>query len=252
MELPPGDTCLADPKLNYTTSLLIECDSNLNETQVISNNLNIQSCRNTIVMKSPNACPSFNVYSFWMSLVSNKWIVGAFLIVFGIFFCFLGTKFIEVTEFIAGVLASWFILCFLLFSWLQVSYSSVAFWIIIVVTLGVGIGIGYLFYKIGKWLPAMILGGFGGYALSNFLYQLFLKNIQSNPLVVYWVTVIVLVAAGAVSAYYFTEHLFIISTAFIGAYALIRGIAFMAGGFPDERQIIELIGKGETAQVSQV
>ena len=252
MRLPPGDVCLSNPKLNYTTTLIIDCDTSINTTQILSTNIDIQSCENTISMRSPNACPSFNVYSFWMSLVSNKWIVGTFLIVFGIFFCFLGTKFIEITEFIAGVLASWFLLCFLLFNWLQVSYSTAAFWIIIFVTLVVGIGIGYLFYKIGKCLPAMILGGFAGYALANFLYQLFLKNIQWNPLVIYWITVILLVAGGAVAAYFFTEHLFILSTAFIGAYALIRGIAFMAGNFPDERQIIELISKGETAQVSSV
>jgi hypothetical protein len=230
----------------------IDCDGSINGTQVLNSNFDINSCINTIRMKSKYACPSFSVYSFWTSLVSNKWIVGGVLLGFGIFFCFFGTWMIAATQFIAGVLATWFVLCFLLFYWLQVSISTAAFWIILVVTLAVGLVVGYLLTKVGKYISAIILGGFLGYLLTNFLYQLVLYKISSNPMVVYWIVVILLVAGGAVAGYFLTEHLFIISTAFIGAYSLIRGIAFWAGHFPDERQVIDLISKGETSQLAQV
>jgi|LauGreDrversion4_2_1035121.scaffolds.fasta_scaffold384413_2 hypothetical protein len=252
LKLPPGDRCLSDASKNYTTLFSIDCDQSINGTQVLTPNLDINSCTNTIRLKSQYACPTFSVYSFWTQIVSNKWIVGGLLIGFGIFFCFLGTWFITATQVIAGVLGTWFVLCFLLFYWLQVSISSAAFWIIIVVTFLVGLLAGYLLTKVGKFVSAMVLGGFLGYLLTNFLYQLFLYKITSNPMVVYWIAAILLVAGGAVAGYFLTEHLFIIATAFIGGYSLIRGISFMAGHFPDERQVIDLISKGETSQLSQV
>ncbi len=185
-------------------------------------------------------------------MISNKWIVGVALMIFGIFSCFFGTKFTQYTEFVAGVLGTWFVLCFLIFSWLQITYSNLAFWLIIVGTLLVGLLVGYLISQFANTVAPMILGGFLGYLLGNFVYQFALKYIQSNPMVVYWIAMIVCVAAGVVVGCYFAEHILILSTAFIGAYSLIRGISFMAGNYPDERQVIDLINKGETEQIKNV
>lgn len=248
IQLPPGDTCQTNNTMNYTTYLMIQCDPTAAGTTLANNAVSPSSCVNTILMKSVYACPLFNVYSFWNAIISNKYIVGVALIIFGIFFSFLGIKFIEVTEYIAGVLATWFVVCFLLFSYLQITYTSVSFWVIIVCTLLAGLLVGYFIAKV-KVIPVVILGGFLGYLLGNFTYQFLLKYINSNPQVVYWITLIVCIAALAAVAWFFASHIMVLSTSFIGAYALIRGISLMAGGYPDERQVIDLIQNGETDQL---
>jgi len=96
----------------------------------------------------------------------------------------------------------------------------------------------------------MILGGFLGYLLGIVLYQFLLKYIQSNPTVVYWCTIIACIIGLVVIAWFFYDHILILGTSFIGAYGVIRGISFMAGHFPDERQIIDLMEAGEYTQVS--
>src|SRR3569833_1426571 len=115
---------------------------------------------------------------------------------------------------------------FLLFQYLHIQYSSLEFWLIIALSVVLGILAGYFISKL-EWLPPMILGGFLGYLVSTFLYQLALKYIQSNPVAVYWVTLVVTVILGAILGYLLAKHVLIISTAFIGAYAFVRVSLYM-------------------------
>jgi len=135
-----------------------------------------------------------------------------------------------------------------LFVNLQIQYDSLDFWLIITGAVLLGIIVGWILAKV-KSIPPMIIGGFGGYLGGLFLYTLMLNYIHSNPAVVYWCTVILSAAGGVVLAYFFYKHVFILGTAFIGGYAFIRGISFWAGGYPDERQLIDLIENEEWAQV---
>lgn len=125
------------------------------------------------------------------------------------------------------------------------------FWLIIACSILAGIIVGVIIAKYKK-IPAVILGGFLGYIAGVVLYQFFLKYISSNPAVVYWITVISCVIVLAIVAWFFYDHILILGTSFIGAYAIIRGISFMAGGFPDERQMIDLIKQGEWDQANEV
>lgn len=170
---------------------------------------------------------------------------------FGIFLCFLGIKFIVVTQILAGVLLTSFLLIFMLFTYLKVQYSSFEFWLIIGISVLIGIIVGYLisFYK---KVPVMILGGFLGFLLGTVLYQVFLKYIKSNPLVVYWVTLVSCVILLAIIGYFFYDHVMILGSGFIGAYAIIRGLSFMIGKYPDERQIMDLMDQGEWQQVQEL
>jgi uncharacterized membrane protein YeaQ/YmgE (transglycosylase-associated protein family) len=251
VQLPDGEVCQSDKNKNYTTTLIITCDENANTPQITTKSFDINSCSNTINMISVSACPQLNVFSFWKAIMANNYIFGSLVIMGGIFLGFFGLKFIYVTQIITGILATTFVLVFLLFSYLKVEYNSLDFWLIIAVSTLAGIIAGYFLAKFEK-VPTMIIAGFTGYILGTFLYQFFLKFIQTNPQVVFWVTIITSIILLCVIAWFFNQHVLILGTAFVGAYSIIRGISFMAGGFPDERQIIDLMDRGETEQIKSV
>jgi hypothetical protein len=184
-------------------------------------------------------------------ILANKYIIGVLVACAGIFFCFFGKRFVEITEVLTGVLATFFVLVFLLFSYLKVTYTSAEFWVILVLSLLIGLAVGYFVSKIEK-VPVVLLGGFSGYITANFSYQFMLKYINSNPIVVYWLTVFTSVILFGILAYFFYENVMIIATAFIGGYGIMRGISFMAGGFPEEKQIIDLIQNSEYDQLKLV
>ena len=251
MQLPPGDTCKTNKTLQYQTTMIIECDSTSSKTVTLDNDVNINKCSNTIKMKSPYACPLFSVYSFGNSVVANKHIVGSVLMISGVFFCFFGIKFLFITEIVIGVVGTAFVLMFFLFSYLQIQYSTMEFWLIIAVSVLIGIIVGYFMSKMKK-VPAVILGACCGYLLSILLFQFGLKFINTNPYVVFWVTAVVCAAVLGVFAWFFHNHILILGTSFLGAYAIIRGLSIMAGGFPDERQIMDLINLREWEQLKNV
>jgi hypothetical protein len=173
------------------------------------------------------------------------------IMVGGLFFCLFGMKFIHITEVVIGIIGTAFVLMFFLFSYLQVQYSGLEFWLIITVSILIGIIVGYFVSKLKK-VPAVILGFCCGYLLSIFLYQFFLKFINSNPYVVFWTTAVILALTFGISAWFFYDHVIILGTSFIGAYAIIRGMSLMIGGFPDERQVMDLINLKEWDQLKSV
>lgn len=243
---------MSNANLKYTTSYQIQCDADATSPVITNpNEFSILNCANVIKIKSKNACENMNIYSFYNSILANNFLCGSLIIMLGIFLAFFGIKFIFVTKLVAGILGTAFILVFLIFSYINVQYSSFEFWLIIGISALVGIVVGYLLAKFDK-VPIMLLGGFSGYLLSSFVYQLFLKYINTNPNVVYWLTLISCIVILAVLGYFLSNHVIVISTSWIGGYAIVRGVSLMAGGFPDERQLIDLIQNGEWTQVDAV
>jgi hypothetical protein len=251
VQLPPGDECKTNSTLNYQTTFMLECDLKATKPVILTNKINIDQCSNIILIKSAYACPLLNVYSFWNSIVSNKYLIGTMIMIAGFFVCIFGIKFIHLTEIAIGIIATSFVLMFFLFSYLKVQYSGLEFWTIVIISILIGIIVGYFVSKMKK-IPAVILGVCCGYLLSIFLYQFFLKFINSNPYVVFWTTAVTLAAVFGVCAWFFYEHVIIIGTSFTGAYAIIRGISLMVGGFPDERQVMDLINLKEWEQLKNV
>lgn len=228
--LPPGDVCKSDPTKNYTITQVITCDPTVNGLVIdLPVTFSILSCSNTIrtrskqgiILSSFLACPDFSVYSFWTVLFANRYILGAILLGIGGFFCFLGNKFIKIVEFFTGVLVVSFVVVYLLFSYLKVQYTSLEFWLILGIAVLLGIIVGYFIAKL-EWLAPVILAAFLGYIVGVFLYNIALKYIKSNPTAVFWVTIVVSIAAFAVLGYFLAKHIMVIGTAFIGGYAMMR------------------------------
>jgi len=247
--LPTGDLCQTDNTKQYSVVYLFTCDTTA-ATPVITNptEFSIANCANTIEIRTADACPDFSIYSLWNEIINNKYVFGSILIVAGIFFCFFGRKFVKVSEILAGVVLVLFLSLFLLFSYLQIQYNTVVFWVIIGVSVALGILAGWFISKL-EWLPPAILGGALGYILGYVIYNAFLKYIKTQPLVVFWTTIGCCIIVGVILGICLSRHIMIISTAVLGGYAIIRGASFMLGHFPDEQQVFDLIQQGEWAQV---
>jgi len=167
----------------------------------------------------------------------------------GIFFCFFGENFLKVSEVIAGGAAVLVIVLYFAFNYVTINTDSALFWVVLVLAVVLGCLAGY-FMTYFTWLPGIVFGGLFGFAIGFVIFNVALRYIQSNPTAVFWCSIGACIILGCVIGFIWEEEISIISTSVVGAYAIIRGISIMAGGFPDERQVYELAQKGEWGQVN--
>ncbi len=134
-----------------------------------------------------------------------------------------------------------------------IGFPGTTWSVILVVAFGCLLGI-----SIGICLKHMVslffigIGGLMGYTVAIFLYNTALNHIHSNPAVVYWVTIGVLVILGMIIGYKFLKVLFIVTTSFLGSYLVIRAFSFWIGKYPSESIIIDLINKQEWDALNQI
>ena len=116
----------------------------------------------------------------------------------------------------------------------------------------IGCTLGYFVYKYHEKVVAFVVGGLGGFFLGQFLFSLFGYLIPINSLVVNILFVIICIIAVTIVAIFLRDPIIIGFTAFIGSYALIRGISLFAGYFPNEFTIIDLKNRGEDDQIKEL
>lgn len=253
-ELPEGDNCLSNPKEKFKTIFEIICSEKA-KIPVFDNStkFNSSSCTNNIKLYSREACPDFSFYGFFNEIISNKYIFGPLLILLGIFLCFFGYKFYNVLCLIAGVLLVSFVVLFLILSNFNIQYSTVEFWILILVVLIVGLIVGFIFLKYElHFVIDMIIAGFAGFLLGLFLYNFFFNQINFSPKVVYFSCIVFSIILLEFLILMFRKFMIIFCTSYNGAYAMVRGASFMIGGFPSEKEIMDLIEKKEWGQLKLV
>jgi hypothetical protein len=250
MTLPEGDICKSDDKKRYQTTIDFTCDPEAEAPIIPDVPININSCTNKIFVSSKYACPKMNVYALWNKIQDNKWIFGAILIGLGIFFCFFGENFLKVTQVIAGGALVLLIFLYLIFSQFSVGLYTWHFWVIVIIAVGLGCLAGWFMSKI-TWLPGLVFGCLLGFVIGFFIFNLCLRFIHSNPIAVFWITMVTCIILGCLLGFYKEEEIAIISTSFVGAYGIVRGLSIWFGGFPDERQVYELGNNGEWDQMKQ-
>jgi len=241
-----GDTCNKN-SLYYTTYSFI-CNSNASTPIVNAAGFSINNCNNTITVTTSNACPQFDLYGLWNAIVANKYAFGTIILLGGLFLCFLGKKFMKVTEILTGVILVLLITLFFILSNINIALNTWQFWLAVGLSILAGIVAGYFIAQL-EWLPPAILAGCVGFILGNVCFNIALKYIQSNPTTVYWVTMSVCIVLCVLLGIYFSTYVIILSTSIIGAYGMMRGLAIMIGYFPDERQVYQLMQNGEYDQV---
>ncbi len=180
----------------------------------------------------------------------NKSYLGALVIAIGVFLVIFGVKFIKVTVFVSGVI-SCITVCIMIYFNIFINNSTTTVWIVLGVGLILGVILSWFLVKITN-LFFMILGGYLGYTLGIFLYNLFLNFIHADPKVIFWVTILGSIVLGAVLSLWLVKHILIISTSVCGAYAVIRGVSLYIGHFPNESVILDLIQHQEWEQFPQV
>lgn len=162
----------------------------------------------------------------------------------------LGANMLWLTIFLAAIIACTTVLFILVFFFVKQG-SNTLVWILLVVGLLLGLFVGFFIMKITRAI-FMIIGGYLGYLVAIFLYNLFLNRINVDPKVVFWVTLIVCIVLGAILGLYMVKHVLIFGTSIIGGYFTIRGISFWGGNFPSESLIMDLIQNEEWDQLKEI
>lgn len=176
--------------------------------------------------------------------------MGAGIIVIGVFLVVLGAKFIKATIFVVGALSSITLSVVVYFN-IFANSTTTSVWVVLAVGLVIGLALGYFLIRATKAF-FMLLGGYLGYTLGIFLYNLLLNKIHADPKVIYWVTIVASIAVCSLLSLWLVKHVLIFSTSICGGYAIIRGASLYLGHFPNENVIIDLIHHQEWEQLDRV
>jgi hypothetical protein len=170
-----------------------------------------------------------------MFISKYSYLLGAVLIVMGLFLGFFGNKFVNFVIGLVGFLASSVLMLFAS-SWvLEKSNQTPKDWVIwtlLAVCLLLGAGIGYLLVKSRK-AGVAIMAAWGGATLGFILTTaIVIENVYA-----YWGIIIGCALVCAFLAFKTEKLVIMFATAHIGSYLAIRGISMYAGGFPNESSL---------------
>jgi hypothetical protein len=212
--------------------------------------IDLNKCENTIKINTTEACPKLNYYIVSSFLDTYKMFLGTAMIIIGLFLVFLGAKFLKVTILIVGMLASITILFTVYYAFFTPENENTV-WILLAVSGLIGLSLGFLLIKMAKGVT-MVIGGYLGYLVSIFLYNLLLKYINASPQIIYWCTTIGCIFIFAFISLWIANIMLIVSTSVIGGYAIIKGASLYIGHFPSESIIIDLIKYKEWDELDNV
>ena len=111
--------------------------------------------------------------------------------------------------------------------------------------LGGGAVVGILVGLVLAWavkLGAAILAGWGGFCLALILNETLLYRAGEEWL--FWTSIVLIVIACAVAAFFIFDHAVILATVTLGSYAIIRGIAAYAGHYYNEVTMAKMLKEG--------
>lgn len=248
--LPHGEVCKEDKNKFYSTSIELICNKN-QDFSILNHSLINHPCQFEIQIETKQACPTYNVNSFFEKFIYNKYLLGSLLIVIGAFFCFVGENFLKITQIIAGAFFTSLVILYFVFTFTDIEFGNWKFWIVVCLTFILGSLVGYFMSKI-YWLPGLVFGFLLGVVIGFILINIVLRFNISYPLLAFWTIISISIISCCLLGYYKEEEISIISTSIIGAYTLIRGISVMIGGFPSESQLIEYYNKGLTSEISKL
>lgn len=205
---------------------------------------NPRLCEAQVAITHKNACYAFDLNPLFRFIDKYSYLLGAFLILAGLYLGLLGKKQFKISICLIGSVA--FVLCFSLFLFtVFLSRSSPAStgWIIIGVCGFVGIFVGLALAYFSR-IGAAVAAGWGGVTLGLILYNSFIYKLDNDKKVFFWIFMVLMGGICAGLTFLVFWHVIILATSFAGAYAVMRGISLYAGGFPGELEIIELIKSG--------
>lgn len=92
--------------------------------------------------------------------------------------------------------------------------------LIVCFLLGIATAILVLFFERAN---ATVLGLVVGYLIGNlFFYNFLIKLFQSNPMTVYWSTIVICIVSMSIAGALIKDHMIKIATSLVGAYGIAR------------------------------
>lgn len=252
IKMSTGETCKEGGNFSITFNMI--CNSSLDEYQVDGSSFNIDKCEHTFDVYSKYSCPKLNFYFVYQVLVERPYIFGSALILLGLFELLLGQKMSKVTVFIITC-ACVIILVFIFFFQFIIpsGVSETIVWFVLAIAIIVGLILGFFITKYKEKIFGIVLGIVLGYIIGQILVNLVLIRISTSyQKLIQYLTYFGLMIVFAVLSIFFFNYIMIFATALIGAYAIVRGISFFAGGFPNEMTVADLIAKNETEQLKEL
>lgn len=253
IEMNDGETCTEEK--NYTLTWNVLCDRGLAEGELRirdAEKINFDDCSANVWAYSLHGCTLSNYYAV-SSFIMRHYIV--FFIVFvlaGLFLDFLGSKILKCTLVITAFVVSIGGIFFLLFSVIGLKeVSNTMMWVILASSVIIAVIVAFLFLKFIK-VFYIALGVIMGYAVGLILYNFVLSNVQAHADLLYWVSLAICVLVGVLIAVFAHKHLVILATAITGSYITVRGISFVAGSFPNEAEVTDLIARKEYGQLNDL
>jgi len=239
----PGCPLKTNSSTNSSLALIMVCDPNAKNPVVSPANFNTL-CEATVIVRSSQACYDFSVNPLFRWIGEQPVIMGISLMVLGLALGIMGKGFFKVSLFLVGSTVLTVASTLFVFSvFLSRDSSKATGWIIFSICLVVSMIGGLLLAKFFRFGIA-VAAGWGGVALALILYNSFVYKIDGTSKVVFWIFVILMGVICASLSFYFCWPAVIIATSISGAYAFIRGISLMAGGYPSEFDIIQDIKNG--------
>lgn len=248
-----GERCTEEK--NYTLTWNILCDHSLAEGELRirePNRISFDDCSSNIWAYSLHGCTLSNYYAVSSFIMRHYIIFFIIFVIAGLFLDFLGSKILKCTLVITAFVVSIGGIFFLLFSVVGLKeVSNTMMWVILACSVVLAVIVAFLFLKFIK-VFYIALGVIMGYAVGLVLYNFVLSNVHNHAELLYWLSLVLCVLAGVLVALFAHKHLVILATSITGSYITVRGISFVAGSFPNEAEVTDLIARKEYGQLDDL
>jgi hypothetical protein len=232
--------CVSDPSKDYWLTVNITCAKEDSITNLIWTGNAGDSCHPTLNYISPRGCYVFSFDQFTTFMMKYNYLWGALMIVMGFFLCFFGNKFVNLVIFLVVAFACLVILGSLFFQYALFKVKEEwAKWLSLAGIIGVSCLIGWSIMRARKYGIGLV-SAWGGVMVGFIITTAFVVGPA-------WAYYLILAVSGALAFYVaikVEKTVVIISTSFIGAYGIVRGVSLYVGGFPSETDLHEEISTG--------
>lgn len=171
--------------------------------------------------------------AFTQFIYKYYYLWGAALIVMGVILAFFGNRFVNLVIFLTFFFASFCILGSVFFyMFMDNIEKDWAKWAAVAGIVAVSGGLGYFILRLRKWGVALV-AGWGGVLLGFIITSTFVISTT-------WLYYVILVACALVAFLFALKTqntVMVMTTSFVGSYAMVRGVSLYVGGFPAESEL---------------
>jgi hypothetical protein len=250
--LTKGETCKENPEAKYAANIIVHCDSDADNIKDIKLIEGDYSCVYTLEFKSKYGCPLGSSYLLLKLMEKYNYYFMVVMVLLGLFLCFVGKKYIAPTIIIlCGLIACYALTALILSIFPNFIKTELYLFICLLVCLIIGLIIGYFTRDMEKFY-IVVAGGFLGYSLATFLYQIVQNYINWDPQILYYVCIGVCVLVGAGIGFWLAIPILILGLSVFGGYLAMRGVSLVAGNYLDEGLVIDLIKNKEWEQLKEL